>query len=129
MPCASQNRLWQNRQLQLLPVLSPAAVPLLLLLLLLAADRISGQGLLLRRQDLGASNKPQNVQPSQQYLLAHAKASQLLGRVRSLSQPCGSGSSCRGCLCGWDVTNEDDRDVLSILASPAAYDARLPEHT
>ncbi|WIA37258.1 hypothetical protein OEZ86_014203 [Tetradesmus obliquus] len=92
-------------------------------------DSISGQGLILRRQDLGASNKPKNVQLTQQYLLARAKASQLLGRVRSLSQPCGSGSSCRGCLCGWDVTSEDDRDVLSILASPAAYDARLPEHT
>lgn len=140
MICASQNRIRHNRHLQLLPALSPAAVPLGLLLLLLAADSISGepecaqqrwsplkvfssgvfvyyftgairgraptgQGLILRRQDLGASNKPENVQLTQQYLLARAKASQLLGRVRSLSQPCGSGSSCRGCLCGWDVTS------------------------
>jgi hypothetical protein len=34
-----------------------------------------------------------------------------------------------GNLCGWDVTSEDASDVLSILASPAAYDSRLPEHT
>jgi hypothetical protein len=59
------------------------------------------------------------------YFSDRAKAQQLLKWVRKLRIPCMGSAK----LCGWDFASEDYRDVLSILASPDAYDSRLPEHT
>jgi hypothetical protein len=87
---------------------------------------VTGQGLLLRQEDLGASNKPASQKILQIYMNHLAKAKKIQRYIKTAQTSCRMKTAS---LCGWDVSEEDSRDVLSILASPDAYDARLPEHT
>jgi hypothetical protein len=84
---------------------------------------LAGQGLLLDSRDMGASGRVQNVMAA--YMSARNRAQQLQTHwARTTPSSCSQG---KASLCGRDISN--DAGTLSIMASPAVYDSRLPQHT